>query len=102
MPFHGNSYQNELLHLLYVIYDKETGDVDKYGITDDPVNEKGICERVQEQLDLFNRIARWERFYMEILMQDIPGRKKAREIETAHIMAYFQEHGHKPPGNKRF
>ena len=102
MPFHGNSYQNEQPHLLYVIYDKETGYVDKYGISDDPVNENGICERVQEQLDLFNRIAGWERFFAEILLREIPGRRNAREIETAYIMAYFNEHGHKPPGNKRF
>lgn len=102
MPFHGNSYRNEKPHLLYVIYDKETGGVDKYGITDDPLEEDGLSGRIREQLDLFNRIAGWQRFYAEVLMTGIPGRRKAREIETSHIKAFFKEHGHKPPGNKAF
>ncbi len=92
--------ENFNLHHLYVIYDKQTGDIDKYGITDDPLEEDGLSGRTKEQLDLFNRIAGWERFFAEILYKDIPGRKKAREIERAHIRAYFDKHGHKPPGNK--
>ena len=67
MSFHGNSYQNKNLHLLYVIHDKDRGDIDKYGITDDEIKADGTCGRVQEQPGLFNRIAGRERFFAEIL-----------------------------------
>jgi hypothetical protein len=99
MSYHGNSYKNEALHHLYVIIDSESDDIFKYGITDDPEVQDGLPKRVQEQLELFNRIAGIPRFYALILVSNIPGRRKAREIETQHIVAYKEKHGRRPVGN---
>lgn len=101
MGFHGNSYQNEELHHLYVIMDGDDDSIYKYGITDDSVDSDGLSERVREQLDLFNRIVGFHRFYAKILLRDIPGRRKAREIERQHIRAFREKHGRRPLGNLR-
>jgi len=99
MSFNGNSYENEKPHHLYIIFDKETGDLDKYGISSEPIESGGLSSRIKIQLDLFNRIAGWHRFYAEILYHDIPNRIAARQIEKKFINAYIEVYGHRPPGN---
>lgn len=101
MGFHGNSYQNEELHHLYVIIDGDDDSVHKYGISDDLIDSDGLSDRVREQIDLFNRIAGFPRFYAKILLREIPGRKKAREMERQYIRAFSEKHGRRPPGNLR-
>ena len=100
MGFNGNSHTNEKPHHLYIIFDKETGDIDKYGISSDPIEEDGLSGRIKLQLELFNRIARWHRFYAEILHQNIPDRIAAKKLEKKYINAYLDLYGHRPPGNK--
>lgn len=100
MTFNGNSYQNEKPHHLYIIFDKETGDLDKYGISSELIEDDGLSSRISLQLDLFNRIAGWHRFYAEILYKDIAGRKAAKQLEKKFIDAYIEVYGHRPPGNK--
>ena len=99
MKPHGNSYQNNKAHHVYVIYDKQDDVVYKYGISHDTIDSDGLSARLRDQLDLFNRITGWSRFYAEILHQDIQGRLKAREIEQNLIIEYKKEHGHRPLGN---
>ena len=99
MGYHGNSYKNQEPHHLYAIIDSELDDIYKYGITDDPEKSDELPKRVQEQLDMFNRIAGFPRFYAVLLQSDIPGRRKAREIETQHIREYRKKYGHRPVGN---
>jgi hypothetical protein len=52
------------------------------------------------QLDLLNLGANWLRYFAQIIMTNIPGRKKAKEIEDAHIEDYRLMHGRKPRGNR--
>jgi hypothetical protein len=101
MGFHGNSYQNQELHHLYVIFDGDDDSIYKYGISDDSIDSDGLSDRIREQLDLFNRIAGFTRFYAKILMSEIPGRRKARDLERQHIQDFREKHGHRPPGNLR-
>lgn len=101
MNFHGNSNRNNKPHHLYEIVDEEKKDTFKYGISCDPIEADGLSERVRDQVDLFNLIAGWLRFFARILQKDIPGRKEASKIETEHIEAYRQQHGRRPIGNKK-
>ncbi len=42
MSKHGNSHENKNPHFLYGIFERETEDILKYGITDDPIEEDGL------------------------------------------------------------
>jgi URI fold toxin 2 len=99
MQIHGNSLQNKKRHHVYVVFDKEKDDIYKYGISHDPIESDGLSARLRDQLDLFNRIAGWSRFYAEILHDNIQGRLHAREIEQQLIREYKTAHGHRPTGN---
>ena len=96
---HGNSLKNKKKHHVYVIVDKQEDDIYKYGISHDPIDADGLSDRLRDQLDLYNRIAGWSRFYAEILHYEIDGRLAARQIEQTLIRGYKQMHGRRPAGN---
>ena len=96
---HRNSLDNDEPHHLYSINDKKTNDIFKYGISRDPIEEDGLSKRIRRQLNLYNLIAGWARFFAEIIKDNIAGRRKARQLEDEYIEKYRQNHGHKPPGN---
>lgn len=45
-----NSNDNDGDHHLYGIWDKKEDDLFKYGISDDPIEEDGLSDRVREQV----------------------------------------------------
>ena len=96
---HRNSLDNDDPHHLYSINDKKTKSIFKYRISSDPIEEDGLSQRVRKQLSLYNLIAGWTRFFAKIIKQNIPGRRKARQIEDDYIEDYRQKYGRKPPGN---
>lgn len=98
---HGNSHKNMNPHHLYAFDDKKNDDIFKYGISDDPIEEDGLSERMRKQLTLYNLIAGFTRFVGRIIMTGISGRKKAEQIENRHINDYFQKHGRYPIGNRK-
>lgn len=98
---HGNRLDNDADHHLYVILDKEKEDIFKYGISHDPIDEDGISDRIREQLNLYNLIAGWLRFFAKVLIKNIPGREKARKLEDQHINDYRKSHGRNPIGNRK-
>ncbi len=101
MKFHGNSKKNLRKNHLYEMIDKEKDDVFKYGISCDPIDEDGLSDRIRSQLNLYNLIAGWKRFFARIILKNIEGREKALKIEGEYIEAYRKEHGHKPRGNRK-
>lgn len=101
MKIHGNSTKNNNRHHLYEIWDKKEKDVYKYGISDDPIEEDGLSKRIRDQLSLFNNVANWVRFIARIILDNIPGRKKALEIEDEYIDAYEKKYGKPPRGNRK-
>ena len=99
---HGNSLDNDADHHLYAIYDAENNDeVFKFGISHDAIDEDGLSDRVRKQLSVYNLVAGFIRFFAKILIRNIPGRRKARQMEDAHIDAYVKKHGKRPPGNRK-
>ena len=96
---HSNSKKNPKPHHLYGIYEKETEDVLKYGISCEKIGADGLSKRPRRQTNLFNIAAGFLKFFAKILLYNIPGRAEAERIEREHIEAYRQKLGHKPPGN---
>jgi hypothetical protein len=96
---HGNDLNNDLEHHLYEIFDKQKETTYKYGISCTELNEDGASSRADEQSAVFNRIAGWIRFISKVLIKNISGRKKAKEIEEQFIDEYELKHGKRPNGN---
>ena len=99
MSGHGNSLQNPNPHHLYEIRDKKDGDVFKYGISDDPIGSDGMSKRMRNQIAILDNAVDWLRFVGNILLRNIPGRARAKEMEDEYIDRYFDEHGRNPRGN---
>lgn len=99
MNEHGNSLENPNPHHLYEIRDTGENDVFKYGISDDPIDKDGLSKRLRTQVAFLNRAVGLLRFVGAILVRNIPGRTRAREIEDEYIDRYFEEKGRKPRGN---
>ena len=98
MP-HRNANDNDDLHHLYGIWDKKEDDLFKYGISDDPIEEDGLCDRVREQVYLLNLAVGWIRYVGWIIMTGLRGRKHAKDLENEHSNAYKEQHGQRPRGN---
>ena len=99
MKLHGNSSENPNLHHLYDIFKIANGDSFKYGISDDPIEEDGLSERVRKQVIEMNRAAEFDKYAGQILIMNIEGRSEAARIEREYIDAYFYKNGHNPVGN---
>ena len=99
MKGHGNCNDNNKPHHLYEIRDSVDDDVFKYGISHDPIDEEGQSNRMKRQVNFLNIGVKWLRFFAQILLLDIPGKKEAKRIEKEHIQNYKKQHGNKPRGN---
>ena len=97
---HGNSKKSKRPHHLYEIRDRDRNDVFKYGICGKPLNRDGSSPRANKQVSLFNVVVGAVKFFARILLVNIPGRKRAREIEDEYIEAYEKKHGGRPRGNR--
>lgn len=99
MQEHGNSNQNDKPHHLYEIVDKTDSDTVKYGISADELTSDGFSPRAERQVKNLNIFVGWLRFFSRILLIEIPGRVKAKEIEDQFIEEYTKANGKKPRGN---
>lgn len=96
---HRNSNQNHDPHHLYEVWDNQEEEVFKYGISSEPIEEDGLSKRIREQLRDMNLAVGWLRYIARILLTNILGRLKAKEIEDEHMDAFEQEKGRLPRGN---
>ncbi len=96
---HRNDRRNQDDHHLYAIHDRDRKGIFKYGISGRPLKKDGTSPRAKEQVNLFNRVVGWARFFAEVILTGIRGRAKAEEIEAEKIEAFRKKYGHKPPGN---
>lgn len=97
---HGNQNENPEVHHLYEIIDSVDGDTFKYGISADEIGEDGYSNRMRKQVTLGNLFVGWIRFFARVLVKNISGRKKAKQIEKEYVNDYGQKHGRKPRGNR--
>lgn len=98
---HGNSNQSNKIQHLYEIRDKQENNIFKYGISDSTIEADDLSKRVRTQITILNLASGWERFYGKILIRNIEGRQKAKEIERQFIETYEEKYGEKPRGNRR-
>lgn len=96
---HRNSHDNEEEHHLYCIWDKEDKELIKYGISCEPIGKDNLSDRIRKQLKLYNAVVGRERFYAEIILTGIKGRKNAEKIENEYIEAFVKKYGRKPRAN---
>ena len=82
MQEHGNAKQNNKPHHLYEIVDKTDNDTVKYGIYSDELTSDGFSPRAEKQVKSLNIVVGWLRFFARILLTEITGRVKAKEIEN--------------------
>jgi hypothetical protein len=99
MKVHANSHDNDAPHHLYMIFDVERNTIFKYGISGRPLLDDGSSPRANEQVELFNRVVGMKRFFAEVLVTDIEGRRNAEIIENQYINDYKALHGDRPRGN---
>lgn len=99
MSKHGNANENDSLHHLYEIDDIQEDDVFKYGISGKPLKQDGTSTRAEEQANILNKAVGFKRFISQILLSEIEGRIKAKDLEQQHIDAYEKKHNRKPKGN---
>jgi hypothetical protein len=97
---HGNSHENENDHHLYAIKDRKRKGIYKYGVCGRPLNKDGSSPRANDQVRLYNRVVGWARFFSQIVLTGIKGRKAAEEVEIQYIDDYRAQNGEKPPGNQ--
>jgi hypothetical protein len=90
---HGNSKKNEKEHHLYEIIDKHEGDTFKFGISDKPIEEDGLSNRVREQVHFLNLAVGWFRYIGKIIVFGIKNRLLAKEMEKSilTILMIFME-----------
>ena len=96
---HGNSYPNDEPHHLYEIIDRVDESVFKYGISYKKIGKDGLSERIHQQINLLNRVDKWNRFFARILLTNIPGKQEARILEKQYITNYTKTYGERPRGN---
>ena len=99
---HGNSIDNDEPHHLYEIKDVQENDTFKFGISHDPLEADGLSRRLRDQINLYNVVVGFVRFFARILIKNIPNRKEAVRLEKEKIQAYKEEHGRKPRGNRKY
>ena len=99
MKPHGNSIDNPNIHHLYEIFKIIDEDTYKYGISDDPIDNDGLSDRVRKQIIEMNRVVEYDKYAAQILLIDIQGREQALRIERNYIDAYYFKNGRNPLGN---
>ena len=80
---HGNSKLSTKPQHRYEIYNTETGDVVKTGISGRPLNVDGTSPRANTQVNAFNRQEGAGIYSARIVETDIPGRQAALKAEKA-------------------
>jgi URI fold toxin 2 len=97
---HANSHENLDLHFLYEILDNLRQDTYKYGISSDELKAGNTSEYLEKQLKMLNSAAEMDRYDAEILLRDIIGRLKAKQIEDKYMLRYEALFGRLPRGNQ--
>ncbi len=99
---HGNSKKSKKKQHVYEILDSEKNDeTAKFGISGQKLNKNGTSPRANSQVNKWNLINGFIRFFARILKKDIEGRKKALEIEEEYVREFKKEKGRLPLRQKK-
>jgi hypothetical protein len=81
---------------LYEIVNSEVNDTFKYGISGKPLNLDGTSPRANEQLKQMNLASGYLKFFANILLFGISGRREAKRLEKKYGIT--DGHGEKKEG----
>ncbi len=84
-PPHGNSRQSTRPQHGYEIYNTETGDVVKTGISGQPLNQNGTSPRANAQVNAWNKAEGPGTYAARIGPTDMPGRAPALRWEQQNV-----------------
>ena len=91
---HGNSKLSTKPQHRYEIYNTETGEVVKTGISGKPLNKDGTSLRANTQVNALNRQEGSGTYSARVVETDLPGRQAALEAEKAATNR-LKDEGHK-------
>jgi len=105
---HGNSKKSTKVQHGYEIYNVETNDVVKTGISGQPLNKNGTSPRANSQVNKLNKAVGTNLFGARVVVSDLPSRQAALNWERLNTQRLFDA-GHslsihklpKPNGRKR-
>lgn len=100
---HGNSKNSKKRQHIYEIVDSVEDSTVKYGVSGQKLNKNGTSPRANKQVNKWNFIEGFKRFFAQILGKDIEGRKKALGIEKEYVKEYKRKNNtiDPPPRQKR-
>ena len=75
----------------YEIFEKETGDVVKTGISGQPLNKNGTSPRANSQVNKWNNTAGADVYDARIVNPNIENRLKALEWEESNALRLWEE-----------
>ena len=78
---HGNSLRSTKPQHRYEIYNTETGEVAKTGISGRPLNKDGTSPRANTQVNALNRQEGSGTYSARVVEKDLPGRQAALKAE---------------------
>ena len=88
---HGNSASSTKVQHGYEIFEIETGDVVKTGISGRPLNKNLTSPRANSQVNAWNREAGFDKYNATIAKTNIPGRQAALDWEVNNAMKLWEE-----------
>ena len=88
---HGNSIASNRPQHGYEIYELESGNVVKTGISGQPLNQNGTSPRANQQVNTFNRNAGETLYGARVVAPNIPDRATALQWERNNTQRLFDE-----------
>ncbi|ARU63977.1 hypothetical protein CBW65_19940 [Tumebacillus avium] len=87
---HGNSKASTKEQHGYEIFEKETGDVVKTGISGQKLNKNGSSPRANSQVNKWNKQAGNEKYQADVVAPQIPNRQDALEWERNNAQELWE------------
>lgn len=75
----------------YEIYNKQTGDVVKRGISGQQLNKNGTSPRANSQVNKLNKIAGEDVYEARVVIKNMPDRMRALEWEKENSLKLWEE-----------
>lgn len=88
---HGNSKASNKIRHGYEIYEIDSGEIAKVGISGQPLNKNGTSPRANIQVNKFNKLEGEEVYAARIVIKDIANRKDALDWERTFSTKRYEE-----------
>ena len=88
---HGNSKASNKTQHGYEIYEIDSGEIAKVGISGQPLNKNGTSPRANIQVNKFNKLEGEEVYAARIVIKDIANRKDALDWERTFSTKRYKE-----------